>query len=192
MNSEHTIEYDIEESINATDEEEFTNLNSTNYQSFKDEVIDRLKEANTRIDIEDLCRFILNHRISDEIGEQINNDPQTPILISFLAKHQWLPLPGYSNPFPPEEKDLRTPASLATYISNREPAIVFSTRDKYSMYTHISRRTTMKDCSYGTHNPKQMLSHTWSRVHSSGHRIMAELCPFWTPQQDYTIRYNKL
>ena len=214
VNSEYTIEYEgIEESINATDEEEFTILNSTNYQSFIDEVTERLKEANTRNDIDDLRRFILSHRISDEIRDQIINDSQTPILISFLAKHQWLPLPGYSSPFPPEEKDLRTPASLATYISKRDPAIACSTRDRCSMYfsailddslpfaTYDDERPDVDspiyfcpylDCSYGTHNPKQMSSHIGSRVHSSGHRIMAELGPFWTPQQDYTVRNNKL
>ena len=212
--NDYILEYeDIEESINATENEELIIINPNNISDFIHEITERLKESNLKNDIDELRDFILQHQIENHLAEQLLSDDNTPIILVYLMKLQWLPKPGYSSPFPPETNDLRTPANLATYIARKDPRISCSTRDRCSIYfasvlddsipfaVYENERPDIDnpihfcpylDCNYGTQNPKQMSSHIGSRIHSNGHKKMAELGPFWTPQQDFAIKHNRL
>ena len=217
IDTSYVLQYqndEIQESITAdTSTDGYEIINQDNIEVFIQEIKNQLHASTTREDITKVRDYILSHTISSELTDIMMESDDTPIILMFLIQHHWLPAAGYSSPFPNETKDFHTPAALATYISKKNPTISKSTKDRGSMYyssilndslpfaSYEGERPNIEsplffcpylDCSYGTHNSKQISQHTGSRLHSNGHRRMHEFGPFWTAQYDFVSRKDEL
>ena len=217
LDQQFTLEYEgneIRESITEPEEgHERIIITQDTYQEFINEILNKLTNANTKTDIDSLREFILSHEIEPALCNTLKQDNDTPILISFLIQNNWLPLSGFSSPFPGENIDLHSPIGFTTYVSRKEPSLADTIKDRGSIYYASILNTAIPfaeyeeetpdismpiyfcpylDCEYGTHNSKQMSSHTGSKIHAHGHAKMHVMGPFWTPQYEYAVKYNKL
>ena len=167
--------------------------------------------------VEDINQFIINELNVDfesGLNDTLATATDVPVIISFMAKHKWVPMAGIASPIPGDNQIFNTVQKMIGtarkyYKLNNKMAIdrnmlyyypilgegkwMIKIEDEEKPRTeNLPFVCCFSDCDYHNSSEKQRFEHQKNGVHVEAQQRTPEVGPFWMALIDYTNKHNEL
>ena len=203
---------DIENSIDVNSGR--TEVDETNIGEFIQFITNSIKNLSR---VEDINQFIINELNVDfesGLNDTLITATDVPVIISFMAKHKWVPMAGIASPIPGDNQIFNTVQKMIGTARKHYKLNNKMTIDRNTLYYYpilgegkwmikvdgeekprIENHPFVccfNDCEYHNSSEKQRFEHQKNGVHVEAQQRTPEVGPFWMALIDYVNKHNEL